>query len=1469
MATLKDLLVSGPARVIGKINATSFVKNGATANNILLAGGGDVAQSEFASGSHTHTTTIATSTGTSQITLAYETKYSITAGGTSYIFTTPSLGTSATTAAAGNHTHTTSLTSGGTSEISLAANTAYTLTAGGTSVVFKTPADNNNVTTGKSGVVLGTTGVAVVQKDGTDSGTVALPSTIPSTWLGTTATTAAAGDHGHSGYLTSHQTIKVDGVTGATTSHYGTCSTGASTAAKAVSVTGTPALEAGLRVIVKFTTTNTAASPTLNVNSLGAKVIYYRGSAITGSSNNILQANRVYEFVYDGTNWQLVGDINTNSGGTVTSVGLTNATDGGLTVSGSPVTGSGSITVGHTNVLSSAQNTKELYPITFDKNGHITDYGEAINSLSQFINDVGFTTNTGTVTSVGITNGGGLTVSGSPVTGSGSITVGHTNTVTAGTNIGNNSTTTLTHNGTFIVPYFSYDTNGHITAASTKTLTLPDSENTDNYGTVYVETGATTRAKTATVPWTYTLKTGNVFVLYLKTTNTVTTSGSTYVTLNINSTGAKQVRINGAVPTTSNWTAGTYLCYYDGTYYQMYTNRDPFRDTLPPDAGTTASAVGTSSSGGSATTYSKSDHVHNITSATITAALGYTPSSTDTNNTLSGVAICSTAAGTAAKTANIPNFTLVNGQTILLLLKNSNTASSPTLNINSSGAKAVYIGSSAATTSNFTAGYWFCTYDNTQTPVRWTIEKVTNSNISNGAGYTTNTGTVTSVGLSNAANGGLTISDSPVTGSGTITVGHTNVLSSAQTTQAVYPIKIDKNGHISSYGTAVTIPTNTDNYGTINIETAAGTAAKTATVPWSYTLKQGNMFIVYLKNSNTNTAATLSINSTTAKSVLLDDEALTSSSWVAGTYFCFYDGTYYRMYTKNPEWVVKQTAVSSTSAEYPMLFSSTQDPTSGALYETSYTTKTKVSNNGDIILHNSATSGTINSPSLIFRRGGATDSYVDFSIQNASGIFTVSQRSTSAFAARMQLTHTGDLTITGSDSTHGNMTANKFIKANPTNATGILLADGTDIAQSTFAQSTHSHYITDLADVYTDSQRIDEVLAFNGSIWQGMYVAKTVNAGSGLNATSGDTTNDGGYIGWGTSGGGDASVPTGTLHLTRVNTESSYDGSAKPGFGPTTDTTVSSSNNTFTVPYYKVDKFGRVTESANKTITISGLGTGGGGGATVTGKTVTLDTTGAAVLQVNGSDSGSVALPSAPPSTWLGTTETTAAAGSHGHGTITNGGYIRGAAAQAGGTGNNQVAIANGDRIVIADYSGRTSTNYFPLKLTSIVFDGSTTTQFLSKKGTWETPSGGGNISAISPESLIQGYTAGGVVIGQERTEFIVPPARIVESGAASEYNLQRQGVVRPQYEIDATTWEDTLALNSGTRFNIFDMIIVPTIPTNTGINACCFLPITVMYRYNTVTSRYESVPGILISTDISKPFEMYDITTQSMWRQK
>lgn len=192
----------------------------------------------------------------------------------------------------------------------------------------------------------------------------------------------------NSGFITSSANVAsatklataraIDGVNfdgSAAITHFGTCSTAAGTAAKVVSLTSFT-LVTGARITIKFTVTNTAASPTLNVNGTGAKPIVYRGSAI---SAGYLAANRVYEFVYDGTNYALVGDIDTN-----------------------------------TNTTYSA--------------------------------------------------GAGLTLSGNQFK--------HTNSVTAGTAKGDDSKT-LTYGGTFTIPSVTYDAQGHITAKSTTTMTMP------------------------------------------------------------------------------------------------------------------------------------------------------------------------------------------------------------------------------------------------------------------------------------------------------------------------------------------------------------------------------------------------------------------------------------------------------------------------------------------------------------------------------------------------------------------------------------------------------------------------------------------------------------------------------------------------------------------------------------------------------------------------------------------------------------------------------------------------------------------------------------------------------------------------------------------------------------------------------------------------------------------------------------
>lgn len=85
---------------------------------------------------------------------------------------------------------------------------------------------------------------------------------------------------------------------------YGTCSTAASTAAKAVALSGFT-LATDAVVAVKFTCANTAASPTLNVNSTGAKAIKKYGT--TAIDTYMWQAGAVVEFVYDGTSWIMLG----------------------------------------------------------------------------------------------------------------------------------------------------------------------------------------------------------------------------------------------------------------------------------------------------------------------------------------------------------------------------------------------------------------------------------------------------------------------------------------------------------------------------------------------------------------------------------------------------------------------------------------------------------------------------------------------------------------------------------------------------------------------------------------------------------------------------------------------------------------------------------------------------------------------------------------------------------------------------------------------------------------------------------------------------------------------------------------------------------------------------------------------------------------------------------------------------------
>ena len=81
---------------------------------------------------------------------------------------------------------------------------------------------------------------------------------------------------------------------------YATCSTASATAAKVAVCTGFK-LTTGATVLVKFSNTNSAASPTLNVNSTGAKPIVAYGT--TAIQTYAWKAGQAVMVVYDGTSW--------------------------------------------------------------------------------------------------------------------------------------------------------------------------------------------------------------------------------------------------------------------------------------------------------------------------------------------------------------------------------------------------------------------------------------------------------------------------------------------------------------------------------------------------------------------------------------------------------------------------------------------------------------------------------------------------------------------------------------------------------------------------------------------------------------------------------------------------------------------------------------------------------------------------------------------------------------------------------------------------------------------------------------------------------------------------------------------------------------------------------------------------------------------------------------------------------------
>lgn len=114
----------------------------------------------------------------------------------------------------------------------------------------------------------------------------------------------------------------------------------------------------------------------------------------------------------------------------------------------------------------------------------------------------------------------------------------------------------------------------------------------------------------------------------------------------------------------------------------------------------------------------------------------------DTNHIHNNYGVCSTAAGTAAKTVEIEGFKLREGAVVHVKFTNANSASNPTLNVSGTGAKPMYrYGTTALSTGTTTTG-WYAgciqvfVYDGTG----WVRDYWNNSTYSNaglGQGYGT------------------------------------------------------------------------------------------------------------------------------------------------------------------------------------------------------------------------------------------------------------------------------------------------------------------------------------------------------------------------------------------------------------------------------------------------------------------------------------------------------------------------------------------------------------------------------------------------------------------------------------------------------------------------------------------------------------------------------------------------------------
>jgi hypothetical protein len=469
--------------------------------------------------------------------------------------------------------------------------------------------------------------------------------------LAAVATSGAYGDLSGTPTIPATPTLPILGL------GYGTCSTAAGTSTK-VGVLAGFVLAIGAQVRILFTNANTATTPTLNVNATGAAQIWYNGAIVTVG---MIPAGYLVEFMYDGTYWQLTG-IPTLAG-----QGL--------------------------------------------------GYGTCSTAAT-------------TAAKVGVLTGFALLV-GARV----DITFAYANTATTPTlNVNATGAKIIRCDGIPLLPYtiplvasFVYDGTYWQLLNPAKFIDIPMG---------YTTTAATTAAK-AVVAYNYDLEKGSFIIVNFTVANT---AAAPY--LNINGGGARTIQYNGAaLDDPSVLTVGYFLFKYDGTYFQL---QSLLPSTSVPDGVSYENGIV------SIKYATVTDFVLTIgamvilkfmnTNATIAPSLNVTSTGaypirynslalTDPNMICSDkrhlfifdgtywqlinpapikpapFCICDTAETTASKVVMTTCFTRVIGAKISVLFTLGNTATTPTLNVNATGAAQIWYNGAIVTAVMIPAGY--------------------------------------------------------------------------------------------------------------------------------------------------------------------------------------------------------------------------------------------------------------------------------------------------------------------------------------------------------------------------------------------------------------------------------------------------------------------------------------------------------------------------------------------------------------------------------------------------------------------------------------------------------------------------------------------------------------------------------------------------------------------------------------------